>query len=364
MGSSRLKNILIKEKQSSLQQVIRDRFSDAGVSFQYRTADPLLWKGGCEGLRYFPVDYSPAMIDYQIAYHARGESGLSCDLSVTLMHDNAACGIWPLFLIKDRLGNYQIYSNGQYILSPQFSKSMPRTLVRSMSGTCIEVAKTLMKQLNIDYIKSESSFRGFSELDDWNDKLLREGARTGVKHEMFLDLAPELSVIKSGFRKSYKSLINSGSKLWQVEVVTAANSVIWNQFKELHYTVAGKITRSNESWELQHLAIASGDAFFVGLRDDRGHLVGGGLFHVTRDEGYYAVGAYDRTLFDKPLGHVVQYYAIEEMKKRRIRWYKIGHRYYPEDMPKPTPKEINISDFKQGFCSHIFPGYIVTVNKL
>ena len=83
-------------------------------------------------------------------------------------------------------------------------------------------------------------------------------------------------------------------------------------------------------------------------------MVGGGLFHVTRDECEYAVGAYDRSLFDKPLGHVVQYHAIEEMKRRNIRWYKLGPRFYPADVPHPTQKELSIADFKQGFASHIF----------
>ncbi len=88
-----------------------------------------------------------------------------------------------------------------------------------------------------------------------------------------------------------------------------------------------------------------------------GQMVGGGFFSTSRDEGQYSVGAYDRSLFDKPLGHVVQYRAIEEMRGRGIRWYKLGARPYLSDIPIPTDKEMSISDFKQGFASHIFPRY-------
>jgi len=77
----------------------------------------------------------------------------------------------------------------------------------------------------------------------------------------------------------------------------------------------------------------------------------------ARDEGVYAVAAYDRSLFDKPLGHVVQYRAIEELKKRKVSWYKIGVRPYGSDNPRPTDKEIKIGEFKQGFSSHCFPHY-------
>lgn len=89
-------------------------------------------------------------------------------------------------------------------------------------------------------------------------------------------------------------------------------------------------------------------------------MVGGGFFQVTRDEGVYAVAAYDRALFDKPLGHAVQYRAVEEMKNRGIRWYKIGARPYPGDQPPPSAKELRIAEFKQGFASHIFPCYRLT----
>jgi lipid II:glycine glycyltransferase (peptidoglycan interpeptide bridge formation enzyme) len=53
-----------------------------------------------------------------------------------------------------------------------------------------------------------------------------------------------------------------------------------------------------------------------------------------------------------PLGHVVQYRAIEEMKKRGIRWYRIGERVY-----QGTEKELHIADFKHGFASHVFPRF-------
>jgi hypothetical protein len=104
---------------------------------------------------------------------------------------------------------------------------------------------------------------------------------------------------------------------------------------------------------MQWSMILAGSAFFVSLRDpsDR-RLVGGGFFQYTRDEGLYAVGAYDRTLFDKPLGHIVQHVAIEMMQSLGLVWYRIGERPYIQDLPSPTPKQLAIGEFKQGFASH------------
>jgi FemAB family protein len=126
-------------------------------------------------------------------------------------------------------------------------------------------------------------------------------------------------------------------------------------------SAAGGVTRSNESWEKQLEAIDSRDAFLVYISDRQsGLMVGGGFFHSTRDECYYAVGAYDRSMFDKPLGHVVQYRAMQEMKDRNIKWYKLGDRPYPEAYGGERSKEITIADFKQGFATHTFPCFDIS----
>jgi FemAB family protein len=187
--------------------------------------------------------------------------------------------------------------------------------------------------------------------------VMQQGGIAKLQHELFVSLNLDINDIKSRFRQSYKSLISSGERLWQVGLMQDYDEPVWGEFRELHFSAAGKSTRSALSWELQHKAIRDGDAFLVHLRDQENRMVGGGFFHVTRDEGLYAVGAYDRSLFSRPLGHVVQFYAIREMQRRGLKWYKIGYRPYPGDVPEPSPKEIAIGEFKDGFASHTFPRY-------
>ena len=76
-----------------------------------------------------------------------------------------------------------------------------------------------------------------------------------------------------------------------------------------------KKTRSTESWSFQKNAILNSEAFLICLRDDENKLIGAGYFSYTLDQGVYAIAAYDRELFQKPLGHAVQYAAIKELKK-------------------------------------------------
>ena len=44
-------------------------------------------------------------------------------------------------------------------------------------------------------------------------------------------------------------------------------------------------------------------------------MVGAALITFSLHEARYDVGAYNRDLFDKPIGHIAQHTAIEELKK-------------------------------------------------
>ncbi len=84
-------------------------------------------------------------------------------------------------------------------------------------------------------------------------------------------------------------------------------------------------------------------------------MVGGGYFDMSSYECSYSVGSYDKQLFDQPLGHMIQYQAILTMKEKGRKQYYIGSRFYKEELPFVTEKQVNISSFKQGFSSHLFP---------
>jgi FemAB family protein len=314
------------------------------------------WQQTTHKIAYLPVDYSGPMIDYQIEYFSG--NGLACkDISLVLMHDNSPCGLWPLSATFESDGRWRIGSSGAAVLPPLFVAGLARKSVKSMTAGCFKFLVSLCAHIGQPGFDTAEPFSGGEGLSVWHDQLMQGDAKVELRHDLFIDLSGSLAEIKSGFRKSYKSLITSGSKLWKIQVITVADPQQWDEFRALHRAISGRVTRSDESWCLQHEAIASGDAFFVCLRDDAESMVGGGLFHVTEHEGFYAIGAYDRSLFDKPLGHVVQYHAIEEMKSRGLKWYKLGPRFYPSDIPSPSDKEITISQFKQGFASHLFPRY-------
>lgn len=336
----------------------RDKFSsmasDAGLNVSFRCASAPDWATASESLLYLPVAYSDAMIDYQIAY-MRGDEGVVYDISLVLHYHNKPCALWPLSLSCS--DGWKIGSPGGRLMPPLFIAGLGLRVIKTQTAACMN----FLNQLNSLYparpLESIESFMEEDGLSEWHCRVMQQGGVAKLQHELFVNLDLDILEIKSRFRKSYKSLITTGEKLWKVSILQEANEPVWNEFRALHFAVSGKLTRSTQSWELQHKAIRDGVAFLVHLRDQNNRMVGGGYFHVTRDEGLYAVGAYDRDLFDKPLGHVVQFHAIQEMQRRNLRWYKIGYRPYPGDDPAPSAKEITIGEFKHGFASHMFPRY-------
>ena len=103
------------------------------------------------------------------------------------------------------------------------------------------------------------------------------------------------------------------------------------------------------------VAIKDGNAFLVYILNAEGIMVGGASFVMSSYQCNYSVATYDRRLSDQPLGHMIQYQAILTMKEKGREMYYLGDRFYRENLPHVTEKQVQISHFKQGFSSKILP---------
>jgi len=346
---------------TEISQEIFNLSSDLGLNISYRQNHHIVWDDVLRSLDFIPVSYSNLFIDYYLTYQC-GVGGEWLDISLILHHNNKPCGVMPLSLSLDNK-TFLISSFGLPIIPPIFTNDLASKSKKKIIKQCQAL---LFKICQLKHISSWESSEGFwgdkalgLGLSPWHLQAMAHGANIKLQHDMYVDLSLEMGHIKSYFRKSYKSLISSGQKLWQVNVLSDENQDVWREFQDLHVHVAGKQTRCQDSWDLQYKAITQGEAFLIYLNNDKGNMVGGGFFHITRDEAVYAVGVYERSLFDKPLGHVVQYRAIEEMKSRGIRWYKLGLLCFSAE--QVSDKELSIAYFKQGFSTHVFPQFNLTM---
>ena len=347
-------------QEDKILSAFKDDLSKAGIlgAFQHENAQD--WQDTFAKLEYVPALSTPAFNRYQKEYKS-GSTETFVDTSIVIYHGTKPAGIWSTNITS--AGTHAILGSNTGMLEPPlFIQGLAEKSRKSLTRQCLEMAEKFCLSRGDKKLTSAISFRNSIGIEEWQQACMARGSEVSVEHELYTDLSLDISTIKSKFRKSYKSLITRGRALWDVNDLSNRDDNTWREFQALHRDVAGRQTRSSESWNIQHNAVASGDAFLVYLRDQDQRMIGGGFFHISKDEALYAVGAYDRALFDKPVGHVVQFVAIEEMKKRNIRWYKIGQRHYLTDKPTPSAKELQIAEFKQGFASHIFPRYILTHN--
>lgn len=339
-------------------QDIKQLAASHGLAVRTRLDEPDAWWSTALMSAYAPVLYTNASVEFQWAYQ-RGHGGDWQDLSLLILWDNRPAAVWPLsYAHKD--GGAVLSSHGTPVLPPLFARDCAGSSRKRIVKGCLDLADAIARRGGIVSWSSAESFSGTQGLSEWHAESMARGAACSVSHELFLDLAPDLAEIRRRFRKSYKPLISSGQRLWSVSVLDEPDAAIWNEFRELHFKASQRQTRSDETWEVHLRDIAPERSFLVCLRDESGVMVGAGFFNCTRDEGLYAVAAYDRSLFDKPLGHVVQYRAIEEFKARGTHWYRIGARPFVADLPAPNAKEISIGEFKQGFASHLLPRFMLT----
>jgi|SRR5712664_2940700 len=193
----------------------------------------------------------------------------------------------------------------------------------------------------------EMSDRGC--LSGFSECLLDEGFSASPSYKQVIDLTKSEEEIRRAVRRRYKPHINWGEKNLSLVIYDHSNitAEIFEQFRLLHVAVAGRETRSAESWQVQLRQIMENQAFAITGRLGE-QLVTAALFLHSPIYCYYGVGASIREMFDKPLSHAVIWRSILEAKRRGCRFYEMGELVdlYSDAF---TEKEKNIADFKRGF---------------
>jgi FemAB family protein len=278
------------------------------------------------------VPYTPSFVRYQTEYH-----GLA-DLSQVIYHDRRPVAVWPLG-VKD---NWPC-SNGGAVLPPLMVRGLPERVQKKIVADCLRTVQEACEKYGAFQTWSSEIVMPHGGVSLWHRRIMEHGGRASIDHELFVDLTMPLDDIRACIRKSYRSLLT------HKDFVPSLGTHI-SPLQVLHLEVAGRVTRSQATWDRQQDAIDAGEAFCVYLHDRDAHLVGGALFHISRTEGLYAVCATDRNLNKLPLGHIIQWYAIEHMQRLGLRWYYLGLRPYVA-----SDKELSIAHFKEGWATHVFP---------
>jgi hypothetical protein len=159
-------------------------------------------------------------------------------------------------------------------------------------------------------------------------------------------------------RKSYKALINTAEKTFEIIVMDFKNPEFeeHEKYRALHFKAAGRVTRPIETFNLQFAMLKNDEAMLIGIKY-KGQYVGLSYFIHLNRTAYYASEADDPDI-EIPLtcGPLMQWKAIEYYKARGFDYMELDIQQYGSQVfDHPTQKEISISIFKRGFGGKTFP---------
>jgi hypothetical protein len=169
------------------------------------------------------------------------------------------------------------------------------------------------------------------------------------------------AAMRRGLRKSFQSLVNWGERNLKIDCIGADNPDrdLFMRYRDFHAAVAGRVTRSEASWDAMFDWIAAGHGELVLGLLVSGELVAGTLVVDGTTTSFYASGVYDRERFDLPLGHWPLWLAMKHSAARGMRTFDLG------DLPlsgAATEKELSIAYFKRGFATTIASWIAWSVN--
>ncbi|QUM83614.1 FemAB family protein [Moritella sp. 28] len=332
---------------------IKELIKNSGLTVKHIGDSRDDWDVVLSAVKNYDVDYDLAAVDY---HHLYFSSVLEFQQqAMVFFASGKPVAVWPLSISQSE-GKSRIGSNGSEVLPPLLLPNLAEKVAKKVVNSAhlilteIKTAKTATCTLKYNMLSDGCSL--------WYKSLQDKYKLFDVTHFLYVDLNRDLDLIKGGFRKSFRPLVSKGLRSWNIDIFADSCADVFEEFRLLHIAVAGRETRPKSTWDELHASLISGKGFLITLRDDEGILVGGGYFRINQRQGLYGVGVYKRELFDQPLGHAVQYKAIEYMKSQGLTTYCIGQRPYPHDRNTPTDKEVQIGYFKEGFATHMYPAFI------
>ncbi len=298
------------------------------------------WLDDFHKYKNIPYNFSELFLKYNEEYFLKDNKFY--DISFFIYKENSILAFIPLTISKLN-NNNKISSQGKNIVNPYFFKNENNiNLFEDLYNYFIELMSIFkIKHININSslnILQNSYFHNYLKEVSY----IKNSTICGI-----IDLEKDLNFIKSKFRKSYKSLVNNKYPNFKLSEVKPDELNKWNTFRDFHFKISNKKTRSDKTWDIQFEMIKKKQASLF-LIEDNAKMIGASFINISNFNSFYSVAVFDRSYFPIPLGHILQFFVIKSLKKKNIKYYLISE-YKENDMI--SDKEKNILHFKKGFCS-------------
>tara|TARA_X000001036_G_scaffold17365_1_gene14551 strand:- start:284 stop:1252 length:969 start_codon:yes stop_codon:yes gene_type:complete len=303
---------------------------DKGLLILPRLNNKSLWNSKLKKISFIPHFYSNDFLDYQNEYFQK-----NCEeLSFMAFKNDSFLFQLSLFKIKNKM---KFFNNDGYLEIPNdlleliFEKKIfgsKKNFFEFFNNTETEFLLP-NKEYNIDLKK----------LDDCDS--------------LNLSLEDSFENIMTNYRDSTMNRLNK--KFDNLEYFTISKKKCdedWKNFKSLHRNVAGRLTRSDTSWDIQYNNIQKGTSVFIYSKFNK-KFIAGCLFDHSKDDMKYSVSASDPNFRKFNSNEKIISLAIKYAKSINIKNLHFGVLKKKET----DIKKINIHDFKKNFCRKINNNY-------
>ncbi len=166
-----------------------------------------------------------------------------------------------------------------------------------------------------------------------------------------LDLAQDEPSLLRAMRKGHRADVTRAEKLMSAQVFDQSNitEAFFEAYRLLHHKAAGRVTRPLSTFRMMFEWIQRGLAVLsCAMLNEK--PVGFALISVYKDGAYYSSGCEDPEFNHLPIGHLLQWKAIQWLKANGVRRYELGLQFFaPQPHAPVSEKEMQISFFKRGF---------------
>ena len=300
-------------------------------------------------IEFFPSNYCNSELLYH-SLKSSAEGWDSMDISfVASINGDPQFVFLGFILSKDNQSRISFFDLPAVFIELQ---SITRSSLKKIFSYFVQIASTvdsiyLRDLMQYSYVSLFSEYL-HEHLDnicfDWSTRRL-------------INLSLDKSVLKSMIRKSYRSLINKGSRELVPEIYHSSNisQSFIEDFRELHIREAGRETRSRSTWPQQLEAVKNNHAFCIGSYNN-GVLISAGYFITSDKHCYYGVSASRRDMFSQPVFHSLLWSSILYAKSCGLSIFEIDSNSLSfSSNLSLTDKEDGIRLFKSGFGGKIYP---------
>lgn len=172
-----------------------------------------------------------------------------------------------------------------------------------------------------------------------------------------IELEKDLRILWGEISQGPKSHIKRAAPVCEVNVWDR-QSITAEKFREyqlLHQKDAGRVTRSQRTFDLMLGWVRGGHAVLVEARH-ADQAAAFALIILFGTGAYYGSSCKDPDAPEIPASHLVQWEVIRWLKKARFEWYDVGPQQFgPQWFDPASPKDVSIASFKRGFGGVTIP---------